>query len=78
MLSKSEVSEIQEQISQMIDMVVVTGEEFYTKLSEHPEVFTALAKCLMTMIKELEEAGFSRNESIAIATNYLNSLNLKK
>lgn len=78
MFDQNEMEKMKKMADQMIDQVMIMGESVFNKLAKNPQLFTALAKCIKAMVEELTKEGFSREEALAIATNYLNSIGVNK
>jgi len=77
-MDASEMQEMREFMVQFTDQIIVAGEEIYNKLAKNPQLFAALAKCVRVMTEELSKEGFTRQEALAIATNYLSSIGASK
>lgn len=78
MFDKNEREEIQEQIDQMVELLVTSGQRLYTRLAEERGLHKAMAKCTRAMVEELQAEGFSREEAIAIATHFFNKIGSQK
>ena len=74
---KNDISEMLDQINEMIDPMLLMAQRMYQKMGDNTDMWKDLAKCYKTAVDVFVDAGFSREEAIRMAIGSLNNFGKK-
>jgi len=75
---KNEITEVMEQLNEVIDPMVLMLAGMYKKMGDNPDMWTGMAKCYKSSVDALMAAGFTRVEAINMAISAITNLGIKK
>ena len=75
---KSDAQEMIEQMEEMVEPLLAMAQTVYRKMGQNKAMWKDLAECSKVAVAAYEEAGFSREEAVTMATAALNSVGKSK